>query len=126
MKTSTESIVNDALYHFCLDNIFAAKYWYRFIRSTCLFVLNKREIISKKWKRLKWTHNRMGKIFNHFTAWKVSKYGVISGPYCPAFEYRKIRTRKNSVFGYFSRIASLYEIYQVRAYLTVRHSIHCG
>ena len=51
------------------------------------------------------------------TAWKVSKYAVISGPYFPVFgfnteiyevnlriqsEYRKIRTRNNSVFGHFS------------------------
>ena len=51
-------------------------------------------------------------------SWKVSKYGVISGPYYPVFrlnteiyslnlriqsEYRKIRTRNNSVFGHFSR-----------------------
>ena len=50
------------------------------------------------------------------TAWKVSKYGVISGPYFPVlglnteiykvnlhiqFEYRQIRTRNNSVFGHF-------------------------
>ena len=48
----------------------------------------------------------------------MSKYGAISGPYFPVFglnteiytvnfriqsEYRKIRTRNNSVFGYFSR-----------------------
>ena len=53
-----------------------------------------------------------------FTAWKVSKYGVISGPYFPVFglnteryggslriqsEYRKIRIRNNSIFGHFSR-----------------------
>ena len=51
------------------------------------------------------------------TAWKVSKYGVISGPYFPAFGLNteryaslriqskcgKIRTRNNSVFAYFSR-----------------------
>ena len=52
------------------------------------------------------------------TAWKVSKYGVFSGPYFPGFglnteiysvslrnqsEYWKIRTRKNFVFGHFSR-----------------------
>ena len=51
----------------------------------------------------------------------MSKYGVFSGPYFPVFglnteiygvniciqsEYRKIRTRKNSVFGHFSRSAS--------------------
>ena len=49
---------------------------------------------------------------------KISKYGVISGPNFPAFglnteiyslnlrirsDYRKIRTRNNSVFGHFSR-----------------------
>ena len=47
---------------------------------------------------------------NRTTVWKVSKYGVFSGPYFPVFrvnlriqsEYRKIRTRKNSIFGYFS------------------------
>ena len=53
-----------------------------------------------------------------YTAWKVSKYGVISGPYFPVFgldtevygvnlriqsEYKKIRIRKNFVFGHFSR-----------------------
>ena len=53
-----------------------------------------------------------------FTTWKVSEYGVYSGPYYPVFglntkiyslnlriqsEYRKIQTRKNSVFGHFSR-----------------------
>ena len=55
--------------------------------------------------------------FTNQTAWKVSKYGVFSDPYFPVFglnteiysvnlrirsEYMKIRTRKNSVFGYFS------------------------
>ena len=49
---------------------------------------------------------------------EVTKHGVISGPYFPVFglnteiyfvnlriqsEYRKIRTRNNSVFGHFSR-----------------------
>ena len=34
-----------------------------------------------------------------YSAWKVSKYGVFSGPYFPAC----IRIRKNSVFGHFSR-----------------------
>ena len=64
------------------------------------------------------------KHFWHFTAWKVSKYGVISGPYFPVFElnmeiysvnlriqveYKKIRTRNNSVFGHFSRSACFKE-----------------
>ena len=57
-------------------------------------------------------------IIEQYTAWKVSKYEVFSGPYFPAFELNmeryeislriqsecgKIRTRKNSVFGHFSR-----------------------
>ena len=60
--------------------------------------------------------------FKTITAWKVSKYGVFSGLYFPAFglnteryevslciqsECRKIRTRKNSVFGHISHSAFL-------------------
>ena len=56
------------------------------------------------------------------TVWNVSKYGVFSGPYFPPFalnteryfiflriqfEWGKIRTRKNFVFGHFSRSAKL-------------------
>ena len=56
--------------------------------------------------------------YNTCTAWKVSKYRIFSGPYFPAFGLNterygvslriqpvceKIRTRKNSVFGHFSR-----------------------
>ena len=59
------------------------------------------------------------------TARKVYKYGVFSGPYFPLFglnteiygvnlrikyEYRKMRTRKNSVFGHFSRSARFAEM----------------
>ena len=55
---------------------------------------------------------------HEITAWKMSKYGVFSGPYFLAFglnterysvslriqsEWRKIRARKNSVCGHFSR-----------------------
>ena len=61
-----------------------------------------------------------------YTAWKVSKYGVFSGPYFPVFgmnteiygvdlriqsEYRKIRARKNFVFGHFSRCHKYTESY---------------
>ena len=57
-------------------------------------------------------------LLRFYTDWKVSKYGVISGPYFPVFalnteicfvnfriqsEYRKIRNRKVSVFGHISR-----------------------
>ena len=58
------------------------------------------------------------KLMQLFTAGKVSKYGVISGPYFPLFglnteiygvrviiqiqsEYRKILARNYSVFGHF-------------------------
>ena len=56
----------------------------------------------------------------NYTAWRVSKYGVFSGPHFPVFglnteiyfvniriqsEFGKIRTRDNSVFGHFSRRA---------------------
>ena len=55
-----------------------------------------------------------------YTAWKFAKFGVFSGPYFPVFlycgvniriqfEYRKIYTRKNSVFGHFSRSDSTQE-----------------
>ena len=61
-------------------------------------------------------------LFWGVTAWKMSKYGVFSGPYFSTFgqnieryevslriqsEYGKIRTRKNSVFGHFSRSVCL-------------------
>ena len=57
-----------------------------------------------------------------YTSWKVSKYGVIFGPYFPAFglnteiyrvnlrvesECREIQTRNNSVFGHFWRSVNL-------------------
>ena len=47
------------------------------------------------------------------TVWKVSKYADFSRPYFSGVslliqsEYGKIRTRKNSVFGYFSRSGNL-------------------
>ena len=65
-----------------------------------------------------WKSNGTGQVNWTYTAWKVSKYGVFSGPYLPAFglnternsvslrihsECGKIRARKNSVFGHFSR-----------------------
>ena len=61
------------------------------------------------------------RVLMNMTVWKVSKYGVISGPYFPVFglnterysvslriqpECVTIRTRINSVFGHFSRSAS--------------------
>ena len=69
-------------------------------------------------------------------AWKVSKYGVFSGPYFPAFavntetygvnlriqfECRKIRTRKNSVFGYFSRSDELTRVVIARNHHIISH-----
>ena len=85
-----------------------------------------------------WNHKRnllthFRSIFHHYTpwkrrktssflitAWKLSKYGVISGPYFSVLglnteiygvnlrilsKYRKIRTRNNFVFGHFLRSA---------------------
>ena len=61
-------------------------------------------------------------VSDQITALKVSKYGVFSGPYFPAFglnterysvslriqsEYGKMRTRKSSVFEHFSRSGCL-------------------
>ena len=61
--------------------------------------------------------------------WKVSKYRIISGPYFPIFglnteiygvyfptqsEYRKIRTRNNSVSGNFLRNAAALSIEEQR------------
>ena len=68
---------------------------------------------------LMWNKQVWLKIMLAFTtAWKVSKYGLFSGPYFLVFrlnteiyevnlliqsKYRKIQTRKNSIFGHFSR-----------------------
>ena len=72
---------------------------------------------------------RKKNIERHYTAWKVSEYGVISGPYFPVFrlntkiygvnlrnqsEYRKIRTRQNFVFGHFS--SSDYCVARIRVF----------
>ena len=61
-----------------------------------------------------------------FTAWKACKYGVFSGPYFPVCglnteiygvnlrvqsEHRKRQTRKNSVFGHFSRSIRLFVLH---------------
>ena len=68
------------------------------------------------------------------TVWKVSKYGVFSGPHFPAFgqnterysislriqsEYGKKRTRKNSVFGHFSR-----SVRNIHKWITVLNDFH--
>ena len=70
---------------------------------------------------------------NISTVWKVSKYGVISGPYFPVFglnteiysvnlriqsEHRKIRTRNNSLFGQFSHSVEERKILIEKAFLT--------
>ena len=59
-------------------------------------------------------------IITHLTAWKVSQYEVISDPYLPVFrlkkeifsvtlriqsEYKKVRTRNNSVFGHYHAVS---------------------
>ena len=77
---------------------------------------------NKTKQKQNWRNEKsMGKLRNLLgcTAWKVSKYGVFSGLYFPVCELnteiysvnlriqsenRKIRTRKNSVFGHSVRI----------------------
>ena len=75
------------------------------------------------------------------SAWQVSKYGVSSGRYFPVFElnmeiygvslriqseYSKIRTRKNSIFGHFSRSGNLNEsIYSKSIWLLNIYLLHC-
>ena len=74
------------------------------------------------------------------TAWKVSKYGDFSGPYFPAFvlnteryfvflriqsEYRKIRTRKKSVLGHFSRSAPVSESFFHKVAVPRSHVFSC-
>ena len=69
-------------------------------------------------------------------AWQVSKYGAISGLYFPVFrlnmeiysvnlriqsEYRKIRTRNNSVFGHFSMQC----MYVIKIIISDKHEHFC-
>ena len=78
-------------------------------------------------KRAKCLTPRLFVYFN--TAWKVSKYGVISGPYLPVIRlnteiyfvnlriqsvYRKIGTRNDSIFRHFSRSAIIMKITEYR------------
>ena len=106
------------LFHFCQ---FVEKFW----KCSCFFLENSNQSINLKPKILYsiWFYAcrllYQPALVNHScTALKVSKNGVISGPYFPAFglntkiygvnlriqsEYRKIRTRNKSVFGRFSR-----------------------
>ena len=71
----------------------------------------------KETKKLAFSENEYTFLVSCHTAWKVSKYGVFSGPYFPVFrlntetyslnlpiqsEYRKMRTRNDSVFGHVS------------------------
>ena len=46
-------------------------------------------------------------MFEDHTVWKVSKYGVFSGPYFPPYsvQMQENTDQKNSVFGHFSRSA---------------------
>ena len=104
------------------DNTFITSTWKRLAGggvkfARCLRVLwflNNRSVFEMK--------GRWGGGSENSTAWKVSKYGVFSGPQFPAFrlnterygvslriqsECEKIWTRKNSVFGHFSRIVCL-------------------
>ena len=85
---------------------FTASDLFHMIRQSIKFYIFRCHILMSTW--------RLKKV----TGWKVSKYGVNSGPYflvfgmnteiygihlCIQSEYRKIRTRNNAVFEHFSR-----------------------
>ena len=72
------------------------------------------KLVSLVYKFKNFLYKKIWLIYIYGAVWKVSKYGNFSGPYFPVFglysvnlriqfEYKKIRTRKNSVFGHFSR-----------------------
>ena len=80
------------------------------------------------WFYIKWRYGNFVKI-KFFTAWKVYRYGVFSGPCFLVFgpwteiypvnlriqsEYRKIQTRKNSVFGHFPRSEYSLKIVEIK------------
>ena len=102
---------------------FAEKHSINFLKQT--FQEKATEIIH-------WRHLKRYSWF--ITAWKVSKYRVISGPYFPAsglnterFEvslciqskWGKIRTRRNSAFGQFSRSIYVSRYTQIRLSFTL-------
>ena len=66
-------------------------------------------------KDVSWLITMISSYYNSSTAQKMSKYGVISGPYFPVF---RLNTEKygpeitHSVFGYFSRSAPVLEKYR--------------
>ena len=92
--------------------------WSRQTKSKSLMDLNANMGLinfDKKYKYIKMPRRQLLYINN---AWKLSKYGVFSRPYFPAFglntdryeasiriqpEFRKIRIRKYSVSGHYSR-----------------------
>ena len=74
-----------------------------------------------------------------FILWKVSKHGVFSGPYFPAFGLNtekyfvslliqskcgKMRTRNNSVLGHFLRCDS-YRLYKTRVMISTILNLVC-
>ena len=124
------------------------KIWPRILEPLCLFKTTLLDYYNSHSKVFKITNNHYRIIveskfgLNHFshmnydfftgiitkidmvtTAWKLSKYGVFSGPFFPVFglntkrysvsrriqsECGKIQTRKNSVFGHCSRSKLLF------------------
>ena len=70
-------------------------------RRTYPYILFSREVW---WNAKRYSSHK--RVVARSTAWEVSKYGVFSRPYFPAFglntEWYRVRTKKNSVFGHFS------------------------
>ena len=77
-------------------------------------------------------------LWQSFTVWKVSKHGFFGGPHFPVFglnaeiysvklhiwsEYRKIQTKKNSLFGHSSRSVYIHDSGQYLALLKFKSCI---
>ena len=70
-------------------------------------IILKKLRLSQKKKRFSSKENVYDDLIQPFTGRKVSKYGVISGPYSPCIRTKYgdlLSDRNNSVFGNFSRI----------------------
>ena len=96
------------------------------IGTTVLFDLSVWEKKTESWRKL----------LQEYILWNVSKYGVFSVPYFPAFglnteryavslriqsECGKIRTRKNSLFGHFWRSDNYLKTRKVEIKISFQH-----
>ena len=84
-KISQKTKKTSTYKNFCMYSLFSL------VKRSCLYWANK-----KPFKITLGQHK-----FLRVTAWKLFKYGIWSVFSCIQSKYRKIRTRKNSLFGHF-------------------------